>query len=62
MKFYMAPMEGITGHVYRRAYYHHFNQVDRYYMPFLSSLGLNYKEIRDIAPENNEGMDVVPRY
>lgn len=61
MKFYMAPMEGITGHVYRRAYYHHFNQVDRYYMPFLSSLGLNYKEIRDIAPENNEGMDVVPQ-
>ena len=61
MKIYMAPMEGITGHVYRRAYFHHFGQIDRYYMPFLSSTGLNYKEIRDIDPENNAGMDVVPQ-
>lgn len=61
MNIYMAPMEGITVHVYRQAYLHHFGQIDRYYMPFLSSLGLNYKEIRDIAPENNQGMDVIPQ-
>ena len=61
MKLYMAPMEGITNHVYRQAYLHHFGQIDRYYMPFLSSTGLNYKEIRDIAPENNQGMDVIPQ-
>lgn len=61
MKIYMAPMEGITNHIYRQAYRHHFGQVDRYFMPFLSSLGLNYKEIRDIAPENNQGMDIVPQ-
>ncbi len=61
MKLCMAPMEGITNHVYRQAYLHHFGQIDRYYMPFLSSLGLNNKEIRDIAPENNQGMDVIPQ-
>jgi len=61
MKFYMAPMEGITNHIYRQAYLHHFGQIDRYFMPFLSSLGLNYKEIRDVAPENNQGMDIVPQ-
>ncbi|MBQ8813656.1 MAG: tRNA-dihydrouridine synthase family protein [Lachnospiraceae bacterium] len=61
MKFYMAPMEGITNHIYRQAHLHHFGHIDRYYMPFLSSLGLNYKEIRDIAPENNQGMDIVPQ-
>lgn len=61
MNFYMAPMEGITNHIYRQAYLHHFGQIDRYFMPFISSLGLNYKEIRDIAPENNQGMDIVPQ-
>ena len=61
MKLYMAPMEGITNHVYRQAHLHHFGQIDRYYMPFLSSTGLNYKEIRDIAPENNQGMNVIPQ-
>lgn len=61
MNIYMAPMEGITVHIYRQAHLHHFGQIDRYYMPFLSSLGLNYKEIRDIAPENNQGMDVIPQ-
>lgn len=61
MKLYMAPMEGITGHVYRRAHHHIFHQIDRYYMPFLTNIGLSRKELQDILPENNEGMDVVPQ-
>lgn len=61
MNICMAPMEGVTVHIYRQAYLHHFGQIDRYYMPFLSSTGLNSKEIRDISPENNQGMDIVPQ-
>lgn len=60
-KIYMAPMEGITGFVYRRAHFHHFGRLDRYYTPFLTNIGLNRREIEDTLPENNEGMDVVPQ-
>lgn len=61
MKLYMAPMEGITGYIYRRAHDRIFHQIDRYYTPFLTNRGLNYKERQDILPENNEGMNVVPQ-
>ena len=36
MKFYFAPMEGISGYIYRNAHQQYFNQVDRYFMPFVT--------------------------
>ena len=30
MKYYLAPMEGITGHVYRNTYDKFFNNIDKY--------------------------------
>ena len=36
MRYYFAPMEGLTDSIYRRAHHAHFSGVDRYYMPFLS--------------------------
>ncbi len=30
VKFYMAPMEGITGYVYRNAYHRYFSPMDKY--------------------------------
>lgn len=64
MKFYMAPMEGITGYVYRRAYNRYFHDVDKYFMPFIDarlSGKFGSKEKKDIAPENNEEMCAVPQ-
>lgn len=61
MKFYMAPMEGLTGYIYRMAYQKYFHDVDRYFTPFLTNKKMNDKEINDILPEHNEGMDVVPQ-
>lgn len=61
MQFYMAPMEGITGYIYRRAYHKCFGNIDRYFAPFIMSRKLNQKEIKDILPENNEGMELVPQ-
>ncbi|MCI8402643.1 MAG: tRNA-dihydrouridine synthase family protein [Lachnospiraceae bacterium] len=61
MKIYMAPMEGITNHIYRRAYCRYFGQIDRYFTPFLTNTGLNHKELADILPENNEGMELIPQ-
>lgn len=64
MKYYLAPMEGITGYIYRNAYEKFFNNIDKYFTPFIvpnSSKSLKTKELRDILPENNEGLNIVPQ-
>ena len=35
MKYYLAPMEGITGYVYRNAYAKSFHNIDKYFTPFI---------------------------
>lgn len=64
MKLYFAPQEGITGYLYRNAYHDYFSCVDKYFTPFLSpcqNRALNPKEIRDILPENNKEIPLVPQ-
>lgn len=61
MKFYLAPMESMTGYVFRNAYHKYFHNVDKYFTPFITSTGLSHKELNDILPEHNEGMLVVPQ-
>ncbi|CUO16193.1 tRNA dihydrouridine synthase [Clostridium disporicum] len=64
MKYYLAPMEGITGHIYRNAYEKYFHNIDKYFIPFIvpnESLSLKTKELRDMLPENNEGLNIVPQ-
>lgn len=64
MKYYLAPMEGITGHIYRNAYNKYFNNMDKFFTPFITpntSKSFKTKELRDILPENNSGLNVVPQ-
>ena len=64
MKYYFAPMEGITGHIYRNAYEKYFHNIDKYFTPFIvpnQSLSLKTKELRDLLPENNDGLNIVPQ-
>lgn len=61
MRLYLAPMEGITTYIYRNALHHHYGGFDRYYTPFLSNKVLSTKELRDISPENNKDMKVIPQ-
>ncbi len=64
MKFYLAPMEGVTGYIYRNAYQKYFHNIDCYYTPFLAPNkhhGFSSKEKNDILPEHNAGMRVVPQ-
>lgn len=64
MKFYFAPMEGITKYLYREAYEYYFGGVDKYFTPFIApdkNTCLNKKEHEDIIPEHNKGMLVVPQ-
>ncbi len=37
MKFYLAPMEGITTYIYRNAYNRYFGGIDKYFTPFIAS-------------------------
>ena len=61
MQFYLAPMEGLTGYIFRNAYQKYFHNIDKYFTPFIASTGLNHKERNDILPEHNEGIQVVPQ-
>lgn len=64
MKFYFAPMEGVTGHIYRNAHATFFKDVDKYFMPFImtNQYGrFSTKELQDVLPENNTGIIVIPQ-
>ncbi len=63
-QYYLAPMEGITNATFRRTYHAHFKSMDKYFTPFLcphTKRDLTTKEKKEILPENNEGMYVVPQ-
>ncbi len=64
MKYYFAPLEGVAGYIYRKAHYDYFKGVDKYFSPFLTTRQtgiMKKKEMRDILPENNEGISLVPQ-
>ena len=64
MRYDFAPMEGITGALFRRLHHQFFPGVDRYYMPFLSPTRdhvFTPRELREILPENNPDAEVIPQ-
>jgi len=64
MNFYCAPMEGLTGHIFRNSHNTFFNSIDKYFAPFIvANQGRNFKtrELNDILPENNQGLVLIPQ-
>lgn len=64
MQIYFAPLEGITGYVFRNAYAKYYGGVDKYFTPFITphtKKNMDAREKRDILPENNKGIYVVPQ-
>ena len=64
MQFYLAPMEAVTGFVYRNVYHSMFGDMDKYFAPFITPTQkkiLRTRERKDVAPENNVGMYMVPQ-
>ena len=64
MKYYFAPLEGITGYIYRNALEKYFPGTDRYFTPFIApdqTKILRTKETRDVAPENNQVQELIPQ-
>ena len=51
MRYYFAPMEGLTDSVYRKLHHQYFSGVDAYYMPFISPTVhrcLTHREAREL--------------
>lgn len=61
---YFAPMEGITGYVFRQAHYKYFGGITKYFTPFIVPNQKNKfrtRERNDVLPEHNRGIPVVPQ-
>ena len=64
MRYYFAPMEGITDSIYRRIHHKYFPGLDRYYMPFLSPTmhrTLTHKESRELPMADSESFVAIPQ-
>ena len=64
MRFYFAPLEGLTDSVYRRLHHQYFGGVDRYYMPFLSPTmhrTLTGKEDRELPVADSVDFVAIPQ-
>ena len=64
MRYYFAPMEGLTDSIYRSAHHAHFGGVDRYYMPFLSPTvhrSLTNREERELPYAQSVPFTAVPQ-
>jgi tRNA-dihydrouridine synthase len=64
MRYYFAPMEGLTDSIYRRLHHKYFPGVDRYYMPFISPTihrQLTHKEDRELPLADSEAFTAVPQ-
>ena len=64
MKYYLAPLEGVTTYIYRRAYHNCFDSMDKYFTPFIvphQNKTLNSRELNDILPEHNKDMVTIPQ-
>jgi len=61
---YLAPMEGITTWVYRKAHAEIYGPLDKYFIPFIEpheKRDFKTRELQEILPKHNEGIHAVPQ-
>ena len=64
MRYYFAPLEGITDSIYRRLHHKYFPGIDRYFMPFLSPTihrTLTHREDRELPMADSVDFAAVPQ-
>ena len=64
MRYYFAPMEGITDSIYRKLHHQFFAGVDTYYMPFISPTvhrALTNREARELPMADSVSFRAVPQ-
>ncbi|MDF7797836.1 tRNA-dihydrouridine synthase family protein [Pontiellaceae bacterium B1224] len=60
----LAPMRGITTMHYRQAFVRHFQGLDIEMAPFIPTVNaerINPKLLKDVLPENNSGLPLIPQ-
>lgn len=62
-KIFFAPLQGYTDSLYRRVHHDVVGGVAAYFSPFVrvEKGGIRNKDNRDLAPENNEGVCLIPQ-
>ena len=64
MRYYFAPMEGLTDRIYRQTHHTFFPGLDRYYMPFFSPTehrSLTPREERELPPADSISYCAIPQ-
>ena len=63
LPIHFAPLQGYTDAAYRQAHARIFGGVDTYYSPFVrvEHGEIRRKDARDINPENNRGVHLIPQ-
>lgn len=64
MRYYFAPMEGLTDSIFRRLHHAYFPGIHRYYTPFFSPTihrALTAREERELPYAHETGFPVVPQ-
>lgn len=64
MEYFFAPMEGVTGALFRRTHHKFFPETDTYYLPFLTPTRdrvFTPRDLRETDPEQNQGFRAVPQ-
>ncbi len=65
MRYYLAPLEGITGYIFRNAVHDQFGEnIDKYFTPFFvpcHKRAASRKETKEIDPGNNKDLYLVPQ-
>jgi tRNA-dihydrouridine synthase len=62
--YYLAPLEGVTTWVYRKAQAEVYGPLDKYFIPFIEpheKRNFNMRELQEILPEHNENIHAVPQ-
>lgn len=61
---YLAPLRGLTDFTYRNCFARHFSGFDSCIAPFINPQrhsAFKEKHLRDILPENNQGIPIIPQ-
>ena len=64
MKLWLAPLHGITYYNFRNCFIKHFHGIDCAITPFIAAQPkekLNSKKLRDLLPENNPNLPLIPQ-
>ncbi len=64
IQIYQAPMQGFTDFSYRKVIFETFGGIDKYFIPYLSygkGHEIKKSQMREVLPENNLQMPVVPQ-